>query len=452
MRTFVFCVLLLGVVTVVAAEVRFDVYESDGVTPFDGRNIRVGTELKIIVSADSNDLWSGGFFLNAENRNLGCLAGSGYDPNTGDWGGCHYLGAGSEAYVSVWEDSLIEGFDLFTSLEDDAEPGPWFVVDYIALQPGEPNIGFYDYAVSWDDANAFVFVSQVPLADFNTDGIVNLLDYSLLASCWLTNSSSCLEADMDGDTVVDANDLFLFADSWLWRADSNPNPNEPQPDPNLIYSVVDANSLGEITMAIGESVTFYVAMNSLDPNHGIWAFEVEVDISDPNLGSIDNTAYDPNNPPGGGTARILAGPSRIEGFDYWGPGNLQPEGIYLFGASLSGGFDDGHLASFVYTCQAAGDVVLNLVNHNSMGTSGQNRNPILNNIVIHQYDPFEGESMMLSSMSMDTTLVQESTVPEASPEEMVQFLEGIWDQNPEIQDCIDEKEWKEFIKSVEQSY
>jgi hypothetical protein len=482
MRNPVFCIVFFGIVTFATAAVTLNVYESDGVTLFDHRNIRVGTELKLIVSSDSNDLWSGGLFLDTENRNLGCLSGSGYNPNTRDWGDCHYSHAGSEPYVCAWEDSLIQGFDLFTSLEEDAEPGDWFVVDYVALAPGEPNVGFYDYAASWYDPNAFVFLHQVPKADFNTDGIVNLLDYSLLASCWLeencTDPEGCLRADMDGDAAVDVNDLFLFADSWLWCADPNsqqsppyPYPTDPEPDPNLIYSVVDANGLAEITMAIGESITLYVDMDSIDPN-GVWAFDVEVDLSDPALGFIDNTAYDPNNPPGEGTARILAGPNRWEMFDRWGPGYLQQEGISLTGVSASGAFDDGHLASFVYTSQATGDVILNLIDHGSLGTSGQNQNPTLMSIVIHQYDPFEGESMMISSLSMDASSTDgmtasaddasalsmetspeiEPTTPSVSPEEMVQFLEDIWNTDPEFQNMIDEKEWKEFIRGVEKSY
>lgn len=466
MRNPVFCIVFLGMVTLATAAVTLDVYESDGVTLFDHRNIRVGTELKLIVSSDSNDLWSGGLFLDTENRVLGYLSGSGYDPSTRDWADCHYSNAGSEPYVCAWEDSLIQGFDLFTSLEEDAQPGDWFVVDYVALAPGEPNVGFYDYAASWYDPNAFVFLNQVPLADFNTDGIVNLLDYSLLASCWLqencTDPEGCLRADMDGDAAVDVNDLFLFAGFWLWGADSTsqqsppyPNPTDPDPDPNLIYRVVDAGGLAEITMAIGESITLYVDMDSMDPN-GVWAFEVEVDLSDPNLGFIDNTAYDLINPPGEGTARILAGPNRWEMFDNWGPGYLQPEGISLTGVSASGPFEDGHLASFVYTCQGTGDVVLDLAYQDSTSTSGDRLYPTVENLVIHQYDPFESESMVMSSMSLDstttTTTALEPTDPELSPEEMVQFLEDIWNTDSEMQNTIDEKEWKEFIRSVERSY
>ena len=484
MRNLAFFTVFLGFVTFATAKVTLDVYESDGVTLFDHRNITPGTELKLVVSSDSNDLWSGGLFLDSTSRDMGVLVGSGYDPNTWDWTDCHFSNAGSEPYVSEWQDSLIQGFDLYTSLEEDAEPGAWFVIDYIALEPGEPNVGFYEYAYSWDDPNAVVFLHQVPKADFNTDGIVNLLDYSLLASCWLqencTDPNGCLKADiMDENATVDANDLFEFADSWLWKLDTGPNQSEPnpdpnqgdpEPDPNLIYSVVDANGLAEITMSIGESVTLYVDMETLDVND-VWAFTIEVDISDPNLGSIDNTPYDSNSPPGVGTARILAGPNRWETFDRWGPGYLQSEGIYLSGVSSSGAFQDGHLASFVYTCQGAGDVVLNLTNHDSISTSADRLYPTVQNLVIHQYDLLEGESMMMSGMSMDTLASGDMTVavdeasmlstdtasaieeiPSVSQEEMLQFLEDIWSSDSEMQTMIGEEEWNEFIKSVEESY
>ncbi|MHC4951534.1 MAG: hypothetical protein ACYTEU_11205, partial [Planctomycetota bacterium] len=145
MRNLAFCTVFLGIIALSSAKVTLEIYESDGVTLFDNRKITVGTELKLIVSSDSNDLWSGGVFLDGESRELGFLFGSGYDPNTRDWTDCHLSDSGSEPYVYAWEDSLIQGFDLFTSPEDDAAPGDWFVIDYVALEPGEPNVGFYEH-------------------------------------------------------------------------------------------------------------------------------------------------------------------------------------------------------------------------------------------------------------------------------------------------------------------
>lgn len=437
-----------------AATVTVDVYEADSTTLFDNRNIMVGTELKLIVASDANDFWSGGLFIDGGNRNLAVLSGSGKDPNSRDYSDSHWDDAGPEALVTRWEDSVIEGFDLFS--DSNCVPGDWFVIDYTALTPGDPNVGFYEYSVSWDDPNGFVTFHQVPTADFNTDGIVNFLDYSLLASCWLeddcTDPDGCQKADLDTDGTVDVNDLLLFVDYWLWGA---PEPNEPNvpadplPDPNLIYSIVDANGLSEITIDVGETVTLYVDMNTIDVNE-VWAFETEVNISDPNLGTIDNTAYDPNDPPGEGTARILADPNRWTTFDRWGPGSQQEEGIYFMGTSASGAFQDGHLASFEFTCQGEGDVELSLTNWDTTSTSGEKLYPTLEGILIHQNDP-NAQMMMGSEMSIGTLTATDQTTPSLTPEEMVKFLEDIWLADDGIQDVIDEKDWLKFIKSVSQS-
>lgn len=451
MRSITLGALFLSIAAFSSADVALSVYESDGITPFNDRRIAVGTELKLLVSSDANDLWSGGIFLKDDARNLGFLTGYGQDPNTRDWNLSHFSMAGTEAYVFDWEDSLIQGFDLFTSPEADSSPGDWFMIDYIAIEPGEPNVAFYDYSVSWDEPNEFVYLRQVPAADFNADGIVNLKDYSLLCSYWLTEDCSepnCVKADLDGDEIVDVNDLMLFTDDWMWGAEisSDPNQNQPEQDPNLIYRIVDVNGLSDISLAVGKSITLYVDMQSIDDN-GVWAFDIEVNISDPNLGSIDNTPYDPNDPPGTGTARILADPNRWTLFDRWGPGYQQNEGIYMSGVGYDAAFDEGHLASFVYTCQGTGDVILNLISRDSTGSTGEILYPTLNNITIHQG---EGDSMAMSSMTMSSMDAEKTTTP-LSPEDMVQFLEEIWIADPDIQDTIDKKVWKEFIKSVEES-
>lgn len=400
---------LMGIISGVMAKTTLEVYDADDLTLFDGRNIMVGTELKLIVTSDANDFWSGGLFINGNNRDLAVLSGSGNSPNSRDYSVSHLKDAGSEALVTRWEDSVIEGFDLFS--DSNCVPGDWFEIDYTALAPGDLNVGFYEYSVSWDDPNEFFTIHQVPTADFNTDGIVNFLDYSLLASCWeeddCTDPNGCQKADIDTDGTVDVNDLLLFTDYWLWGTPEPSEPNEPDPvdplpDPNMIYSIVGANGLDEITIDIGQTVTLYVDMNTIDSNE-VWNFDVEVVISDPNLGSIDNTAYDPNDPPGDGTARILASPGRWSIFDRWGPGLQQEDGIYLSGLCVGGAFEDGHLASFEFTCQDQGDVKLDLINWDTTSTSGQKLCPTLESILIHQNEPAVQSMMSLDRMSSSTT-------------------------------------------------
>lgn len=443
---------LMGFLSTASATTTLEIYDANGLTLFDGRNIMVGTQLKLVVVSDSNDFWSGGLFMDGPDRSLASLSGAGKDPNSRDYSDSHLEDAGLEALVTRWEDSVIEGFDLFS--DSNCVSGDWFEIDYTALAPGDPNLGFYEYSVSWDDPNERFTIHQVPTADFNTDGIVNLSDYSLLASCWLENDISepnvCSAADLDSDGTVDVNDLIMFTDYWLWGAPEPNEPNiiEPEPDPNLIYSIVDANGLDEITIDVGETVTLYVDMVTLDVNE-VWSFEIDVNISDPNLGLIDNTAYDPNDPPGDGTARILADPNRWTIFDRWGPGYQQPEGIFMMGISSGGAFEDGHLASFEFTCQGEGDVELNLKNWDTSSTSGDTLYPTLEGVLIHQNDP-NTQSMMSSEMS--TSALSEPYQSSRTPEEMADFLDEIWAADDGIQDVIDEKDWQTFIESVKNSY
>ena len=219
-------------------------------------------------------------------------------------------------------------------------------------------------------------------ADLDESGDVGLSDLCEVALRWLdpncATSDDCDGADIDLNGLVNYEDWSLFFDCWLWPASGDgQDPNQPEPaDPNVTFSIVDANGLSEITIDVNDSITLYVDMETREED--VYVFHLEVNISDPNLGSIDNTPYDPNNPPGSGTARILADP-RTSFFDYWGPGINQEEGIELIGAaSLSSDLSDGHLASFVFTCESEGDVTLELTNWASWTTAE------LKTITIHQ--------------------------------------------------------------------
>ncbi len=482
-------IVFIAFISSVWAQINLSIYEVDGLTPFNNRSIPVGTHLKLVVASDSQSCWNGGVFISGQNRELGYLSGSGKDPNTLDWTGCHLAEAGPYALVLDWEDSLIQGFDLYSS-DMNSLPGNWFVIDYMARAPGMANVGFYDYDSSWYDPVSTVVINQVPACDFNTDGHVNLLDFTAFSMYWQHSAlpPGGAFADLDGDGAVDVNDLMEFTDYWMWELFEpianlgDPNlggaePNEvepiivePLPDPNMIYQIVDGNGLSEITITVGQSVTLYVDMMNVNDSN-LWAFNIEADLSDPNLGAIDNRAYDPNNPPGPGAARILADPNRWEIFDSWGPGTQQPEGIYLGAVSASGAFDDGHLASFVFTCHGAGDVVVNLINYDSTSTCGENLYPTLEGILIHQIDPTPESMAMPSSPESPMLFADESFAVEesvemsgsrmtavqepveaVSEEQMIQFLADIWQEDSELQQTISEEEWKEFINSVEESY
>jgi len=51
--------------------------------------------------------------------------------------------------------------------------------------------------------------------DYNLDGFVNFIDYSMFAQAWLTEDSVI---NLDEELIVDENDLFMFAECWAWSA------------------------------------------------------------------------------------------------------------------------------------------------------------------------------------------------------------------------------------------
>jgi len=432
------------IIPTAAAQPTLEVYESDGQTPFDGHDLMVGTRLGFVVSQDCTDYWAGGLFITGSNRCLGALTAPGaltpfsapIDPNCTpdsmppcnpdimEWPEAHYANAGKYAKVTTWTDSERCGFDMYGSdivygSDFDNSVGNWFVIGYEAIEEGEPNVWFCDYDVNWYNPVSFETFTQVPSRDFNDDDIVNLCDFSIFAAFWLSDDCQdpnwCGNTDLDKDGSVDVTDLADFAEFWLWEAEYRTeapetipdDPNEPTPDADFIYSITDPNGLDEITLIVDQTVTLYVNMAAIDPGVILNVFDIEVNISDSNLGSIDNTEYN------GGTAQILAQP-RMTMFDYWGPGTEQYEGIEFLCANIFGPISEGRMASFEFTCQGPGDVTLTLLNNGY-------ENALLQEILIHQIeDPME-------------------------------LLGGMWDEEPELQQQYTKEEWNAFINTAENS-
>jgi len=258
--------------------------------------------------------------------------------------------------------------------------------------------------------------------DLDRNEVVNFQDFGLFSHHWLaqdcTEPSWCYGADIDQDGQVGIEDVVLFAEYWLWGTPNWQLAEQIIPEePNLVYAIREVNDLPEITMFVGSSRTLYLTQKANGESVNI--FSLEVNISDPNLGTIDNTERDPNNP-AIGTACILISP-RDTWFDYFGPGYRQPEGIYLLGVSMWTPIDDGALASFVYTATQPGDVVLSLMHENIYPAK-------LESILIHQITP--------------------PTASSASVAETVQILEEIYDSSEELQTSVPEEEWSSFIESV----
>ena len=382
--------------------------------------VMVGTQLSLVIHSDANDFWSGGFFIEGQDRAIGQLQARDKDPNSRDWTGSHLENAGEGASVLQWKDSNIWGFDMYAD-DFEREPNDWFVVDYNAISEGQCDIIFYNHDYSWTIADPNVSISflNTPTRDLYADGFVNYVDFAVFSSYWLDSNCSdpnanCYKADFSRNGSVGLEDVIMFADFWLWgnlgwQPAEEPNTTEPNIVYDVTYAIVDTNSLAEITLEVGDSITLYVTKSSTDED--VYIFDMDVIVSDPNLGWINNTADDPNTTPVEGTAEILASP-RISGFDYYGPAN-EPNSIQFFAANIGASMQDGDMASFVYTATEPNDVTLNLVNYGN----GANLEPI----IIHQVEP------------------------------IVEMLQQIYTTSPQLQEKIPEPEWNEFIESVEES-
>ncbi|MBC8468701.1 MAG: hypothetical protein H8D56_04450 [Planctomycetes bacterium] len=414
-RLFIFFCLSCGSAL---ASVQVRISEPNSLQEMNLTEIMVGTNVSLLVHSDANDFWSGSFFIEGQDRGIGILQARGDDPNSRDHSGSHLEAAGELAHVWKWNDSNIWGFDLYC---DDFErtSGDWFVIDYQALGEGECTVGFYDHTYSWtvpDPNISFTFLNT-PTRDLLPDGFVNLSDFAVFSSYWEAEgcsdpNSGCYQADFSRDGAVGLEDVVMFADFWLW---GNPgwkpaetisgDPNTPDPNTvyDITYAIVDANSLSEITLEVGQSITLYIVKSSSSETVNI--FDMDVTISDPNWGSIDNSET--------GTAEILAAP-RMEAFDYIGPAEIQAEGIGFLAANIGSTILDGDMTSFVYTAIDPNDVTLSLTNYSSTGAN-------LESITIHQILP------------------------------AVEMLQQAYLESPELQESVPEAEWNAFIDSVEQT-
>ena len=442
--------------SLVCGQANVYVYEADETTPFDYRDIMAGTKLTLIVRSDSNNYWSGGLFIGGGNRAFGTLSARDYDANTRNYAGSHFEEAGRFAKVTGWKDSSIWGFDMFTFYpvygdfnSKDTSAGDWFIIDYEAKKAGECKVGFYDYSISWNEPVYYLTFTQVRSRDFNNDKKVDFQDYAILASNWnktdCKDPNWCAGTDLNLDGNVDCNDLLGFIDFWLWPELPNievTNGTEPQGlvDSNIIIRLVDIDDNNEITIDVNESITLYLRLTTTE-QAGLSVFDVEAMISDTNLGSIDNREYNPNAPndPNNGTARILAEP-RDPFFDYVGPGYEQPEGITLIAANLGeADFNDGNLASFVFTCRGQGDVTVSLKSYLT------DLYPRVESILIHQVDLNSQPMVMSSSIpAMESSQASENI----DVSELAAWLEEIWANDPNLRETTTEDDWAQFVETV----
>ncbi len=222
---------IFGMVPVCMGKVSTRVCLADGNTPleladpdipFVYRDIMVGTKLTIIVDSNVAEYWSGSLAIEEEYWDYGVLSARDYNEFTFDYEGSHFPAAGKEADVRDWEETGIDGFDLYTDSVS-IHTGDWFIIDYNATGIGDCNVGFYDHNVSTCDPIYRLTFSHVRTRDFNNDTIVDFADFAVLASYWKEmncgDANGCEGTDIDIDGNIDVDDLMLFTNYWLDRTE-----------------------------------------------------------------------------------------------------------------------------------------------------------------------------------------------------------------------------------------
>jgi hypothetical protein len=224
----------MSISTLATAAIKVRVCEADGSTPFDYRDIMVGTKLTIIGSSESPVPWDCGIFVGLDYYLVGELTARGpliLPPPYLDWSGSHFPAAGDASVVWDWEDQ-VHGFGFFCYCGIDPEPNDWYILDYTALDVGDCNVIIYDKQSMEPtfEPNSVISFYHVPTRDFyqpavpdpNVDPIVNFKDFTILAGWWQQNCGSpggCGGADLDDSSNVDIEDLRLFCDYWLEKTE-----------------------------------------------------------------------------------------------------------------------------------------------------------------------------------------------------------------------------------------
>ncbi|MBN2211854.1 MAG: hypothetical protein JW709_10710 [Sedimentisphaerales bacterium] len=215
MKRQIFIFFSLFLISTAWGDTWIDLYETDGVTPYNGHPIMVGQSLVVIVASDEGEYGAGAIVLEGNDSNLGELI-------------CRYpedcedsaLPAAGEEWFLYPEVQLGVGYNFCTG--DEPIAGNWFVFDYTATDVGDPNIALYMALPPGPDPTLVYrteYITQVPTRDFDEDGGVNLGDLAIIAEHWLSSSCSapdwCEQADLNQDTYVNVLDLAAFTEFWL---------------------------------------------------------------------------------------------------------------------------------------------------------------------------------------------------------------------------------------------
>lgn len=252
-KTLIFLLFFLLLIQIAPCAVTLRMTEPNGLLDLPSQEIILGKSIALVVHAsDPNDHWKGGIFLRDQDRNLATLRGRGSIPNSRECPDSCLSAAGDHARVMEWEDSYIEGYDLYPD-DVNREAGDWFVIEYIPQELGLCKVEFYDYIQDpndWNEPHSILVLENTPSRDFTGNGIVNLKDYMRFTQTWLeedcTDPNWCNQTDLDRDGWVGLNDLLMFSEHWLWGT-LGWKPALGPADPNVYYNITDTYGMNEIT-------------------------------------------------------------------------------------------------------------------------------------------------------------------------------------------------------------
>lgn len=251
-RTLVCLVLVAISASPAMAEVSVAVYRADEETPLAladpntpgvYRGIMAGTRLTLFITSDTEGIWDGQLRLSPEAATVGVICGRGYNPKSpsrNHEGSC-LKAAGRNPRVSFHAGP--EGVSVSLLSAWDALAGEWFVLDYEARAVGMCEVELYTVRVSSevvgtpdpyvDDPPAFeldltqsLTFNHVPSRDFDSDDMVDFVDFALLAAEFGRTAgrdpNESVPFDFKADRRVDLLDVAAFSEYWLERTDVEP--------------------------------------------------------------------------------------------------------------------------------------------------------------------------------------------------------------------------------------
>jgi len=290
--------------------------------------------------------------------------------------------------------------------------------------------------------------------DFNTDSIINFVDYAMLVNHWgqsSTDANFSSTYDLVANNVIDYGDMMYFCDWWLWHGAWLDAGSEyvgtyamlPPPEPN------EPNAPAQLQTAL------HLACENLvpDPDSDVILY-VQSDVSLLSMGVgfvIDGNA----------TVTGAIGAADCDQFG-WDPSwcsdpDIDPNGTwaYISDANLSGsGTGDVGYFTIHYN---SGPVTITVIDNSSADVNSQPVAFDSNSITLGS----EEQQMMMpggGEMVMESGMRSESM--ESEPMESVEFfdaqgaiewLEQIWLDDAALRSSMTEAEFNEFIDAIRNS-